>query len=285
MISHWLALMTAGRFGTIYEVPMKWADVWGDPVPKHAGSLLKPADGRNQGSSAISALHVVDDNTVLIGFGDWDANDGSTALTTIDPTTRESSVHGVYSTEAFDTFRTIDGVTYALFVDPTGFWEDTLPYATYPVQDSPVGKINAIHVLDMVKHEDTLWVCGSSHSGTGSGVAAVWYSKDNGATWTRTTPSGNVGDYERAYRIGVGVDGRVVVLLNSTYWDESGEWGEWYSWNGSAWELGGNPGPDPHPLQEPPVGIPIAPNSVFARTSTHWLMGTSTGDIYSIPAD
>lgn len=284
MSSIWRSMVAVGA-GNGLVAPERWVDVWGDPFPKHAGSLLKPADGRRQGLPKISALHVVDDHTVLIGFGDWDTNDGSTALTTIDPTTKESTTHGVYPTEAFETFRTIDGVTYALFVDPTGYWEDTLPYATYPVQDSPVGKINAIHVLDMVKHEDTLWVCGSSHGDNGSGVAAVWYSENNGATWTRTTPSGNVGDYERAYRLGVGADGRVVVLLNSTYWDESGDWGEWYSWNGTEWERGGNPGPDPHPLQEPPVGIPIAPNSVFARTSTHWLMGTSTGDIYVIPAD
>ena len=284
MVNTWLNNLVLGATKS-YEAPERWMDVWGNPVPKHAGSLLKPADGRNQGSPAISALHVVDDNTVLIGFGDWNVNDGSTALTTIDPTTGVSTVHGVYPTEAFDTFRTIDGITYALFVDPTGFWEDTVPYATYPDQDSPVGKINAIHVFDIVKHEDTLWVCGSTHSGTGSGVAAVWCSKDDGVTWTRTVPTGNVGDFQRAHRLGVGLDGRVVVLLNSTYWDESGDRGEWYSWNGSAWEKGGKPGPDPHPLQEPPVGIPTAPSAVFARTSTHWVMGTSTGDIYVIPAD
>ena len=284
MTTTWMAHMLAGA-GPGEPAPTRWFEVWGEPAPRHAGSLLKPGDGRAPGSPAIWSLHVHDDRTVLVGFGDWNSNDGSTALTTIDPTTGESTVHGVYSTEAFETFRTIDGITYALFVDSTGFWEDTLPYTTYPVQDSPVGKINAIHVLDMVKHEDTLWVCGSSHAGNGSGVAAVWYSKDNGATWTRTTPSGNVGDYERAYRIGVGLDGRVVVLLNSTYWDYGGYWGEWYTWNGSGWEKGANPGSEPNLPQEPPVGIPIAPDSVFAQTSTHYLMGTSTGDIYVIPAD
>lgn len=284
MSTNWMNALILGAEKS-YEAPSRWVDFWGTPVPKHAGSLLKPEAGRNQGSPAISALHVVDDNTVLIGFGDWTVNDGSTALTTIDPTTGESTVHGVYPTEAFEDFRTIDGITYALFVDPTGYCEDTVPYATYPAQDSPVGKIDAIHVFDMVKHEDTLWVCGSSHDGGGSGVAAVWYSKDNGATWTRTIPSGDVGDYKRAHRVGVGLDGRVVVLLNHPYWDEGEDWGEWYSWNGSEWERGGKPGPDPHPLQEAPVGIPTGPNPVFAKTSTHWLMGTSTGDIYVIPVD
>lgn len=284
MSSSWLSMMVVGA-GKSFVAPERWVDVWGDPFPKHAGALLKQADGRKQGSPAISALHVVDDHTVLIGFGDWQSNDGPTALTTIDPTTGESTVHGVYPTEAFETFRTIDGVTYALFVDPTGFWEDTLPYATYPVQDTPVGKINAIHVFDIVKHEDTLWVCGSSHDGNGSAVAAVWYSEDNGATWTRTTPSGKVGDLERASRLGVGLDGRVSVLLNAVHWIEDGNSGEWYSWNGTEWERGGNPGPDPHPAQGAPKGIPGALRAVFARTSTHWLMGTTDGDIYSIPAD
>ena len=281
MTTPWVAHMLAGA-GPGEPAPARWFEVWGEPAPRHAGSLLKPGDGRAPGSPAIRSLHVHDDRNVLVGFGDWDSNDGSTALTTFDPVTGQSATHGVYPTEAFETFRTVGGLTYALYVDPIGYWEPTRPFATWPPQGQPPGMIDAIHIFDLVEQGGRLWVAGASHGGTGSGVATVWYSDDGGATWTRTTPSGVIGDWERAYRIGVGLDGRVCVLLGSNYWNK---WGEWYTWDGSGWTPGADPGPDPHQPQTPPPGVLIPPDSVFARTSTHWVMGTSTGDIYVIPAD
>lgn len=215
---------------------------------------------------------------MLVGFGDWNANDGSTPLVTFDPVTGSSEVHGVYGTEAFQTFRTIGGVTYALFVDPVGFWETTSPYAAYPAPDMPPGEIDAIHVFDMVEHDGRLWVCGSAHS-SGTGVAAAWYSDDNGQTWTRTTPTDIAGDVERAYRLGITPDGRVAVQLNSAPWSE---WARWYAWTGSGWESTAYPGPDPYAPPVPPYPVPSG--GVVARTSTRWILGTRTGDIYTLPA-
>lgn len=261
--------------------PPRWDEVWGPPAPRHAGAALKPAPGRQAGSPAIRSLHVHDDRHVLVGHGDWDVNDGSTGLVTFDPVTRTSEVHGTYPTEAFTAFRTIGETTYALFTDPTGFWEPTLPYAMYPVSDTSPGMIDAIHVFDIVEHDGLLWVGGSTHGPQGSGQAAAWWSDDQGASWTKTIPTGIVGDYERIYRLGV-VGGRLYALLNWSLW--AADNGKFYVWDSASqsWSPSPYPGPDPvSPTPAPPYPVPRG--AVTARTSTHWILGTRTGDLYTLP--
>lgn len=259
--------------------PARWDEVWGPPAPRHVGAALKPAPGRQAGSPAITSLHIHDDRHVLVGFGDWDTNDGATPLVTFDPVTGSSEAHGIYGTEGFQTFRTIGGTTYALYVDPVGFWDMTPPYAAYPVPATLPGTVDAIHVFDMVEHDGRLWVGGSTHGPQGSGQAAAWWSADSGATWTKTLPSGVVGDFERTYRLGV-VGGRLYAMTGLAGWSRASGF---YMWDGNAWSPSAYPGPDPvPPAPVPPYPIPVG--AVTARTSTHWVLGTAAGDIYTRPA-
>lgn len=275
MITPWNNLNLLGT-KTIKTSPTRWLDVWEGPHPTHAGALLKPEKGRSVGSPEIVSLHVHDDEHVLIGYGDWNVNDGSTALVTFNPKTGLSESHGIYPTEAFHTFKTIDGITYALFIDGIGFWEEMQPYATYPKQDITLGKIDAIHIFDIAKYDNKLWVSGSAHDGTGTGVATVWWSEDKGATWIKTTPSGVSGDWERVYRIGV-VEEKLYARLNSTSWSSDGDW---YVWNNSSWEKSTYPGPDPIPSTNRPDFL-IPPRSTYTKTNTHWVLGTQYGELYT----
>lgn len=259
--------------------PYRWHEVWGQPVPRHAGAALKPGPGREEGSPQIHSLHVHDDRHVLVGYGDPNMNDGPTGLVTFDPVTRTSEVHGTYPTEAFTTFRTIAETTYALFMDPIGFWEPTLPYATYPVSDTPPSMIDAIHVFDIAEHDGRLWVCGSSHGPQGSGQAAAWWSDDQGATWTKTLPTGIVGDYERVHRLAV-IGGRLYALLDWGLWSPYND--KFYVWDSASQSWSPSPYPGPDPVSSSPAPpFPLLSEAVTAKTSTHWVMGTTTGDIYT----
>nr|DAI75558.1 MAG TPA: hypothetical protein [Caudoviricetes sp.] len=272
-------MMTAGA-GPGTPAPPRWFDAW-TRAPRHAGAALKPAPGRRAGYPAIQSLHVHDDRHVLVGHGDWTVNDGPTGLVTFDPVTGQSEVHGVYPTEAFAAFRTIDGVTYAPFIDPTGPWYGATPFAVYPPNAvATPGPLDAIHVFDVAQHAGRLWVCGSTPEPGGSGMAAAWWSLDGGASWTMTVPTGRPGDFERAYRLGV-VAGELFAVLNRATWSPGGEW---FRWDGQAWTPTDYPGPDPVPTETPPPHLPIPPHAVVARTSTHWVVGTTAGDLYTAPA-
>jgi hypothetical protein len=91
-----------------------------------------------------------------------------------------------------------------------------------------------------------------------------------------TIPTGVAGDCERAYRLSVDQDGRVIAALNVN----SGLL-EWYAWTGSAWERTATPDTPPVDSMEPPQ--PAPPHVSSARTSTHWVLGTASGDIYTRP--
>lgn len=278
-MNRWNSVLAA-PWGPGRVAPDRWRELW-DLLPPHPGRAHKAGNGRPTGWPGIYNLFVADDAHVFIGHGDGMVNDGSTLLVSLDPASGTYTAHGAHNTEELSVFRRApDGSVWSPYVDPTGYWESTPPAAVWPTRG--LGTIDAIHVFDLLHHADRIWCAGSTHAPGGLSQAAVWYSDDDGATWTRTTPSGATGNWDRAYRIGVGLDGRVCVLLGSNYWNK---WGEWYTWDGSGWTPGADPGPDPHQPQTPPPGVLIPPDSVFARTSTHWVMGTSTGDIYVIPAD
>ena len=267
--------LLAAPWGAGTVAPDRWRELW-DLLPPHPGRAHKAGNGRPAGWPGIYNLFVADDAHVFIGHGDGNVNDGSTLLVSLDPASGTYTAHGVHQTEQLDVFRRApDGSIWAPYVDPTGFWEPTLPAAVWPAR--PLGMIDAIHVFDLLHHDGRIWFAGSTHAPGGSGQAAVWYSDDGGATATMTIPTGVAGDFERAYRLSVDQDGRVIAGLN-------GNAGllEWYAWTGSAWERTATPDTPPVERLTPPQ--PAPPHVSSARTSTHWVLGTATGDIYTRPA-
>lgn len=273
--AHALAGAPAGEV-----TPPRWDDVWGEPLPPHPGRAWKTQTGRRIGSQAIPALYVHDDHHVLVGHGDWDANDGSTLLVALDPATGTYATTGPHSTEAFHAFRpTSWGETLALFVDGTGYWEPMHPFTTWP--ERPVGELNALHVFDAAEHEGRLWVAGSALDANGRGVASTWWSVDRGTSWAQSVVTGTPGDYERAYHLHVDDAGRLLAGLDSVA-DPRRASASWYAWNGASWDRVSWTPPAPAEPQ-PPYPVPATPHAL-ARTSTHWVLGTASGDIYTRPA-
>ena len=216
---------------------------------------------------------------MFIGYGDSTANDGPTLLVSLDPASGTYTSHGVHNTEELSAFRRApDGSIWAPYIDPTGYWEPTPPAAVWPART--LGMIDAIHVYDLLHHDGRIWYAGSTHAPGGSGQAAVWYSDDYGATTVKTLPTGVVGDFERAYHLGVGQDGRVITGLSGVRPAADVGDREWYAWTGSAWKKTETDTPPVERLTPPK---PTPRHSASARTSTHWVLGTQAGDIYTRP--
>ena len=267
--------LLAAPWGPGTVAPDRWRELW-TLLPAHPGRAHKAGNGRRPGSPSIRDLFVADDAHVFIGHGDMNANDGSTLLVSLDPASGTYTAHGVHNTESLSVFRRApDGSVWAPYEDPTGFWEPTPPAAVWPARE--LDTIDAIHVFDLLHHAGRVWYAGSTHAPGGGGQAAVWHSDDGGSTTVKTLPTGAVGDFERAYRLGVAQDGRVIAALNVN----SGGL-EWYAWTGSAWERTATPDTPPVESMEPPQ--PAPPHVSSARTSTHWVLGTASGDLYTMPA-
>lgn len=261
----------AAPWGPPAVAPDRWRELW-TPLPPHPGRDHKASNGRPTGNPTIRTLFAADDAHVFIGHGDGDANDGSTLMVSLDPASGTYTSHGVHNTEGLTVFRRApDGSVWAPYIDPTGYWEPTIPAAVWPAR--ALAMIDAIHVFDVLHHDGRVWYAGSTHAPGGSGQAAVWYSDDGGATATMTLPTGVAGDLERAYHLGVGQDGRVATGLGYRFDNPN-----WYAWTGGSWEATQVPPPPPTPPAPPQ---PAPPHVSSARTSTHWVLGTSTGDIYT----
>lgn len=275
-MTRWNSLLTA-PWGPGTVAPDRWRELW-DLMPPHPGRAHKASNGRPPGNPAIRTLFVADDAHVFIGHGDWNVNDGSTLLVSLDPASGTYTAHGVHDTEELSVFRRApDGSVWSPYIDPTGYGEPTLPAAVWPARD--LGMIDAIHVFDLLHHDGRVWYAGSSIWPDGS-APAIWYSDDGGATTVKTPPTGVTGDLARAYRLGVGQDGRVIAALSAA---GSGGW-DWHAWTGAAWERTATlTTPPVEPLTPPQPAPPHFSNSI-ARTSTHWVVGTASGDIYTRPA-
>lgn len=273
-MARWHSLLTA-PWGPGTVAPDRWRELW-HLLPPHPGRAHKASNGSPPGNPTIHTLFVADDAHVFIGHGDWNANDGSTLLVSLDPASGTYTSHGVHDTEELSVFRRApDGSVWSPYIDPTGYWEPTLPAAVWPARE--LGMIDAIHVFDLLHHDGRVWYAGSVRAPDGSVPAAVWYSDDGGATTVKTLPTGVTGDSSRAYRLGVGQDGRVIAALSAA---GSGGW-DWYAWTGAAWERTATPDTPPVERLTPPQ--PAPPHFSIARTSTHWVVGTTSGDIYTRP--
>ena len=146
-MTKWNSLLSI-PWGPGAVAPDRWRDFW-NLLPPHPGRAHKAGNGRRPGKPTIRDLFVADDAHVFIGHGDMDANDGSTLLVSLDPAAGTYTSHGSHRTEELSVFRQApDGSVWAPYVDPTGFWEPTLPAAVWPARG--LGMIDAIHVFDLL---------------------------------------------------------------------------------------------------------------------------------------
>lgn len=210
-----------------------WQEFWSE-LPRMIGFDTKSGRGYDH----ISALTTLDDEHVFIGYGDWNNNDGPTDLVSLNPKTQQYTVHEKsVPSESLGSIKVIDDRVYALYTDPTGFWNDTEPFTTYPKLPYPIGKAVWVHVFDIIKHNNALWVFGSSIAND-QFPASASSSIDGGKTWTHyyfdTGTQNTDANNFRAYYAWIDDAGTLWCHVNggndsgnSLYFN--------YSWNGTSW--------------------------------------------------
>lgn len=196
---------------------------------------------------------MLDDGTILLGYGDWNTNTGPIDLLDLDPDTGTvTTLVDNMPTEAIVRFRVLNsGHVWVPSIDPTGANPGTLAtnaggtwdLLTVEVPGLPV----ATHLFDVAQTaDDTLYVAGSRHITVGEGntedadydCAFVWKSTDDGATWTEDLVYYGTGTEVQRFRgIGkVGNDLYVSTTSGAVYWRlHAGAWTE------HAATLGGYP--------------------------------------------
>lgn len=271
-------LLVGRRIQPAILTPHRWVEL--GPMPGHAS---KPAPGRQAGSRRISALHAHTDTQVFIGYGDLQRNDGPTDLVSVNPATGGYTVHERgCATEAFEVFRTFGGVLYAPFIDPTGYWEPTLPYATVPPQDA--GLVNMLHILDMAEFRGDLWLAGSrlatgDQAGPEIGVGVTARSRDGGLSWTYYEPSGITGPQARITAFEVRGERLLARETGQRNWEWDPDTEAWTRLYGDVYTAV-NTWPDVWP----PLEHPDAPRvSAHTTTSTHEVVGLEDGALWARP--
>lgn len=275
-----MVVARTGYLGRTADEPVPSPGHWLEPgegwekLPPHPGRAIKPAPGRNAGTEVILNLTTFDDEHVFISHGDWQVNDGATMLVSLNPKTGEYTNHGVHDTEAFGTTRILNGRLYLPYIDPTGYWEPSYPFAVYPPFDHEMSKTTGLHFFDVAEVDGTLFVTGSAFR-DGVSYAAVNVSSDQGRTWTLEypTPVSDDSPEVRSYQIEA-VDGTVYAKALP----------EWYKRLGpDQWELDETFEPPPDPRQQYTGGIVWKTFQPVAKTSTHWVTGDRLGEIYIKP--
>ena len=167
------------------KTPYHWTQLW-EKLPIMPGFNKKPYLNRKQGYEEVIKFFVYDEEHVFICYGDMTINDGNTDLVSLNPATREYTTHRqALPTEAIRNMFKFDGVLYIPYSDPIGYYEETVPYITWPEQ-SNVGTGNWAHVTSIEKHENKIWVFGSmikEKEGSIKELASASWSSDEGSTW------------------------------------------------------------------------------------------------------
>lgn len=195
-------------------------------MPEHPGRAGKRARRGTEGDPTIASL-LAHDGRVYIGHGDWDKNDGPTDVVSLDPVSGTYTVHvEAVPSDGISRFAVLDGVVVGLFSDPVGYWEVTQPLVR--VDGGPVGPAYGLHFLGAAAIGGTWWVCGSALQADASGAAAVWWSTDQAATWTREwLPPGLIpGMHHRAWYVGPTDAGEVAVSVTDAAYVRTGP-GQW----------------------------------------------------------
>jgi hypothetical protein len=174
------------------DAVVAWASYGPDPV---IAAVVKRTDG-----SVVPNGRTIQELQpfgayVYLGYGDWSNNTGPVDLRRLDlAAERYETRYAAMQTESVLRLRVIDGVLYAVGQDPI---QGTQP--DYVRDDGAAATlvsnatVDGAHLFDVLKFsvDGKLYLTGQSH-GAGSQSpgavaghdAAVWYSSDDGATWT-----------------------------------------------------------------------------------------------------
>lgn len=192
-----------------------------------------------QGRYISSLYYDTATNRIYSGYGDWTANGDEIGIVSHDLSTGTARIEyfpekgkstirpefgraGLY-TEAIEKFYRdpIDGVMYVPHTDGAGFWDG----CGYASDEGGVWKEHtlsgqAIHVFDVARTSQGLWMCGSSITPDQKYAgAALWFRPSGGEWYMAYQESINPNDYDdnaRYYSITV-IEDRAWVCTSHTY--------------------------------------------------------------------
>ena len=187
----------------------------------------------------LNLLGVMDDGTILLGYGDWNLNTGPIDLLGLDPDTGivTTLVNDVPTENISEARKLNDGWWWLPSIDPTyqPMWTQdraslvtNAPAGTWTVLPVTIyGLPPMVHMFGVAQTSDgTLHACGArrimvSEGNTFNqeyGAAVVWKSTDGGVTWTESLAylgSGTDG-FLRFYGIGQVGDDLLVAASDNT---------------------------------------------------------------------
>lgn len=138
------------------------------------------------------------DGSVLLTYGDYDANTGPMDVLTVSPTGDVTTLLDDLPTERIDRYRVLGDAVWSVSIDPTddavGFAVTNLGGTWHTIPVGVAGLPVAVHLYDIAQDSGgDLLVCGArdlsdaeggaDYNGGNSGTAFVWRSTDDGATW------------------------------------------------------------------------------------------------------
>lgn len=242
-----------------------WSELW-ERVPTMPGFLSKPDLGKNQGRNLINNLFVYDDEHVFINYGDMILNNGPTDLISLNPKTKEYTIHeSNVPTEALNSTFKIGDTLYFPLSDPTGYWEETVPYITWP-EKLETGLGNWTHVTSVISHEDKLWVFGAmlgDHNGATIEKASSSWSDDGGVTWNHYTfPVLSHEPYNEIIKSAIDEDSGDLYISSAGF--------TYYKLNQGLWEVS-KYYPATHKPKPTPTVLVSNDMSLFSKAGDSWV--------------
>lgn len=197
-----------------------------------------------QASGVGQEIHrlAIFDGHLYAAYGDYDANTGplnilSTPLGDPGVFTSEQAL----ATEEIWTMRTLSEKLYVPEIDPRGGDDASAgQYAVATASGAWTVHTNVTptpeHVFAVAERDGSLWLSGAAYDGELSpglgGVASVWRSDDDGATWTREIAQPSESGGLRVYALAPTTDGLLAFASDHggpvTVWHrpDGGEWAE-----------------------------------------------------------
>lgn len=160
----------------------------------------------------------VDNNKLIVGYGDWNANTGPTVINPFDLTTETFDGPALtVSSESISNIRSINGALYVPSIDMLGA-AGSMGYATNVsgtwqyVENTSM--TDGVHTFDVASSDGSdIWMFGSKVHPTisNASIATAWRSTDGGATWTEMTTDylASASSKVSRYHYGASLNGKI----------------------------------------------------------------------------
>lgn len=139
----------------------------------------------------LKGLHrlLLDGDKLYAAYGDYTNNTGPIAVAALDLTDPSAGFVSELTAATEETWalRQYGTDLFVPYLDPQGYDDPAVP--TYAVRSGGVWSTvrvpvaSPVHAFDMLRTDDGLFICGAGNQPDDE-IASVWFSDDDGATWT-----------------------------------------------------------------------------------------------------